>query len=539
MTATEARPAAVALPRTRAAADGDWLAGRGPYRRAQVLAGAGVGLLVALLAWYFRTGIIPTDPWQYVQSALNFPSSRWVPLGFTRYGMILPLLPLVAVFGNAEATYYVMPLLGSALLGTSITLLAVRFWGRSGAVLALILALSSPIVFLNLSRGYPDVQSTGVSTLALVLALHARDRQGRTGRSSTALLLGIGFLLGWAFEARETTVFIWPLAVLVLLWRRPDRRRSLLLVAAAMAVWALADLAIGLFGYGDALMRVHAFTRQDLAATTNPADLAVQSTFVGRDRSFYLTVVPRLLTGVVGGWWTLAIGAVGLLGLFSRRGGTRFAAICLAVTFLGFVGITGFFFPHHPSGRIDVQRYWVGFLPFAGLAATGVLSDLVDVLAPRARGRGFTRRAVALAMIVVSCLGPLVSLARDTAVNPAYVVNGANQLSLLRDQLASTYPAQPVRLYTDWYTQRLLPIYTRPSTGGDPLWQGEILSLTGRKAKPQPGDLVAINSLRDNSCAFCRRVINEWYAKRGPIPKTWQEVWATPKRNLVLYRVAG
>ena len=67
----------------------DPLVGRPPNRL-----DAGVASLVALVtmvvAVVWRSPIVPTDPWHYVQSAESFPKDDWIPLGFTRYGVVLP-----------------------------------------------------------------------------------------------------------------------------------------------------------------------------------------------------------------------------------------------------------------------------------------------------------------------------------------------------------------------------------------------------------------------------------------------------------------
>jgi hypothetical protein len=512
----------------------DRLAGRGPWTRRDVLAAVLVGVVVVAVVGVFRSAIVPTDPWRYVFYARAFPFEGAAPLGYTRYGMVLPLLPLVAVFGDAEVVFYVWPLLGAGMLAASVYLVGVRFWGRLTAVLAVVLALASPITFLNLSRGYPDVQSTGLLALAVVLALVARD-QHRRGQARVLLLLAVGFLLGWAFEARETTVLLWPVIALVL-WRRGQVLRHAAWVVAAMALWAVADVVISWVAYGNPLLRVEAFLRQDLATGTLPADNQARATYVGRSRWFYLGAIPRLLwTSAPGGAWTLVVMVVGALGVLSRRAGTRFVALCFLLAYLGFVAITGFVSPDHPSGRIDLQRYWVSFLPFAGLAAAGSVTDVADALTPGGHGR--RSRKLRLAFALLGAAGPLVTLGVYVATAPQLVVNGATQLSQLRDHLASSTDG-PVRIHTDSYTRRLLPTYRRGPFGGEDLWTGTI-PLLGGPSPPRPGDLVALRSPTDPTCAACAAAVARWYAEGGSVPPTWTEVWAAQGRELVLYRVAG
>ena len=516
----------------------DWLSGR-PWTLSDAAASSLVFAVVVLIFWVLRTSIVPTDPWNYVQAARNFPADTWVPLGYTRYGMILPLLPIVALFGNSEVTYYFWPLVGAGLLAACLYLVGVRFWGRLTGMLAVVLAFSSPIVFLNSSRGYPDVQSTGVFMLAVVLAFHARDRRKVTGTAPAVLLLAVGFLLGWAFEARETTALTWPIIALIL-WQGRGLLRVVGLVAGAMAVWAVADLAIGHFGYGDALVRIHAFTRQDLAAGQLPGDQAAKAELVGRERVFYLLAVPRYLaTTVTLGGWTLIVGSIALVGWCFRR--TRFATLFFVAAFLGFVGITGGFFPDHPSGVIYLQRYWIPFLALAGLAAAGVVHEVARSLTTQLEryplnGVRIRHRGAVLALALVVSIGPVLGLAGHLRGDSVLAANGATQLSQLRAYLA-TSTDRPIRIWSDWESVRLLPIYQRPSFGGPELWSAEFLSLNPKR-KPKPGDYVVINSPDDNSCYFCRLVLDRYKEQiGGTLPTDWQEVWATPKRNLILYRV--
>lgn len=513
----------------------DRLAGRGPWSRRDVLAAVLAGVVVVAVVGVFRSAIVPTDPWRYVFYARAFPFEGAAPLGYSRYGMVLPLLPVVALFGDAEVVFYVWPLLGAGMLAASVYLLGVRFWGRLTAVFAVVLALASPITFLNLSRGYPDVQSTGLLALAVVLALVARD-QHRRGRARVLLLLAVGFLLGWAFEARETTVFLWPVIALVL-WRRGQVLRHAAWVVAAMALWALADVVISAVAYGDPLLRVQAYLRQDLATGTLPADDEARAVYVGRSRWFYLEAIPRLLWTVApGGAWTLVVMVVGALGVLSRRAGTRFVALCFLLAYLGFVAITGFVSPDHPSGRIDLQRYWVSFLPFAGLAAAGLVTDVADALTPRRR-QGRRSPALRLAAAVLAAAGPVVTLVVYVATAPQLVVNGATELSQLRNYLAVSTDG-PVRIHTDSYTRRLLPTYKRGPFGGEELWSGTV-PLLGGPSPPKAGDLVALRSPTDPTCAACAGAVAQWYAEGGSVPATWTEVWAAQGRHLVLYRVAG
>lgn len=524
--------------------DRDWLSARRPRDRRSIVLALVVGVLVSVFTVIFRTEIIASDPWRYVQSARDFPDDSWVLLGYTRYGMILPLLPLTAAFGNSAVVYYFWPVVSSGALAAGLFLLGSRFWSPLVGLLAVVLGLVSPVTFINLSRGYPDVVSTSIFVIAVVLAFAVRDRAARSDHAPWWLWLTIGLLLGWAFEIRETTILVWPIIAIVLWKRWGAGWRGPATLLAGVAAWAVADIAIGAIAYGDPLLRVHAFTRQDLAAATNPADLAVRDQFVGQSRIFYLTIVPKMmLTIVAGGVWTLLLAALGVLGL-AFKGGARFAAIWLIVSYGTFIGITGLFFPDHPSGRIDILRYWIAFLPMIGLAAAGTVAELAvrlrDAIPPRStRVAGFVRQHAVVVLAVLVSLGPIIALTAHAAQNLQLKINGADQLSQMRTYLAGNpeLTAKNPRMFTDFASTRVAEVYKRPDFGGDELWRARMVDISVKKPKPRKGDLVVVNSLDNTSCGFCHDWITQWYETRGPIPEDWEEVWASSPRNLVLYRV--
>lgn len=528
-------------------ADTDWLAPRRPWTRRSTAEATGVGLVVCLLVVVLRTEIMPSDPWSYVRSARLFPDDSWVVLGYTRYGMILPLLPLTAVFGDSAIVYYFWPVVGSGALAMGLYLVAYRYWGRTFGLLSVLLGLGSPIVLITMSRGYPDILSTAIVTIAVVVTLAVRDRLIVGHRAPWWLWLTIGLLLGWGFETRETTILLWPLLAVVL-WRRSHGWRGLgrgpAYAAAGIAAWAVTDMAIGALAYGDPLLRVHAFLRQDLSEAASPGDQEAREQLVGRSRLYYLAAVPTILAREPDGGWALLLGAFGMLGL-AFRGGARFVTTWLLLSHLTFVGVTGFFVPDHPAGRIDVTRYWIAFLPLVGLAAAGALAEVVALACRRLPQRAAdlrwrsARGVVTAVAVMVLAAAPFASVVSHAAGEPQLAVNGANQLAQLRSRLAvGDLTVADQRILTDFATSRLLPIYKRGDFGGPDLWKAQVLNIASPHVEPRTGDLVAINSLESASCGVCRRLIADWYARSGPIPAGWVEVWASSNRNLVLYRVA-
>ncbi len=532
-------PDATGRERTAAGEGGDRgrsdvLAGR-PWSRVDLAVAAAVSVLTMLVAWVCRSEIISSDPWHYAMAAVQFPQSSWVPLGYTRYGMILPLGPLVLAFGEAPATFYLPAILASGVLAGCVYLLGRRWWGHLAGITAVVLLLSNWIVFTNLSRYYPDIPSMALVLAALTLAVAARGRMLSGDRWSVPLVLATGFLLGWSFEARETALFAWP-AVIAVLWVRGKVVRNAVLIAIPVLLWAAVDVGISAWAYGDPLLKLHTFTRQDLSATTNPADVAVMNQFVGLPRVDYLTMIPRLVLDrdVPGGIWFLVLAGVAALAVFVRNTAVRVTAAAFIASYVLFVGISGFFLPNHPAGRLDVQRYWIQFVPWIALAVAGCLHLLVSAVLPAARAR--SRQLTLGVVAALVAVGPIVSLAGAAAAAPTLAPNGGAPMAGISAELASLKPPKDASVFTDWQSARVLPVYQRPWFGGAKQWRADVRSITGAR-QPKPGDYALIVSSGETPCGFCTDALAPWRKRHPTPPTTWARVYGSPNGGYVLYAV--
>ena len=203
-----------------------------------------------------------------------------------------------------------------------------------------------------------------------------------------------------------------------------------------------------------------------------------------------------------------------------------------AACYLLFVGIAGMFLPAHPAGRLDVQRYWVQFVPYMALAAAGVLATV-------ARRLPVPWRAVAAGLaglVLVAGTGTATFDANTT--NRLILGNGGSALSEVRDVLAAE-PESDADVWTDWRTVRLLPVYQRGPFGGDRLWTFEPRKLGGGKAQPQPGDYVLLVNREHPPCQLCVEALSEWSAKNPTVPSDWTPVHVTEGGGMTLYRVGG
>lgn len=513
----------------------DWLAGR-PLDRWDALGAFVIALAVLVVGYAFRSIIVPADPWRYVQSAEDFPSDAWVALGYTRYGMILPLIPVVKVFGTAQVTYYFWPLLSSATVSAGVFLLGARWWGRVAGLVAVVLLVSNRIFFYNLSRGYPDIMSMALFVGALIFALVARDRMV-TGRRAWPWLLAVGFLLGWGFEVRETSVLAWPVIALVL-WRGRRTVYAAALVGLPVLAWFALDVAISAWAYGDPMLKYHVLTGLDASAARTATGEVKNALMIGKPRSFYFTYIPTLALERPNGVVMVVLGAAGLLALVVRNSALRL----MGLWFVCVYGVTcllgGGLDPAHPRGLLFVERYWIPFLPPLVLAAAGLAMGAVRWVVSRLGGGVALRRAWIPQVLVAAalCWFPLAFVAHYATTDPAFPPGGGAALEELRDEL-STNGFRGGKVFTDWETVRILPAYQRPFMGGAAVWPGEPRSITG-KVKPAPGDHVLLFEPDSRTCPFCWHALARWVDKNpdGP-PANWQPVFTSSHGVVTLYEV--
>jgi hypothetical protein len=195
--------------------------------------------------------------------------------------------------------------------------------------------------------------------------------------------------------------------------------------------------------------------------------------------------------------------------------------------------------PSSPKGKLDIVRYWIQYVPPMALAAGGVVALAGAWLIRRLRLPDRPRLLRSLPAVVLAglvCAGPAAFAAQYATNHVAFAPNGGDALEDLRDHLRGQDFA-PERVWTDWETKRILPAYQRDFFGGEKVWSGKPMSITG-KGEPQPGDYVLLFSAKSSTCSHCRTALKPWMKKHpdGP-PANWRVEYTSETGNLVLYRV--
>lgn len=500
-----------------------------------------IALIAIAVAFTFRSALVPTDPSQYVEGAVKFPKNVWRPEGLSRWGFVLPMLPFARLWGDSTATYYAIPLLSTGALAGILYLLGTRYVSRTAGAVGALLALATPLVFVNLTRGYTDLPATMLIGAGILLATLAGDAAarstaltGRWGWSVPVLLMACGFVTGWGFEVRETVVFAWPVIGWIL-WQVGRPLRTLLWFVPPALAWWLLDMGLSARIYGDPLLKLHTLTGADISTSPILSDGA----YVGHSRWWYATIMFRSIWNLSGGPAVMIALVVGIIGgaVFWRQLGRIWAWGMLSLALLWAQG--GPLSPAHPSVRLDVARYWLAFIVPLMLVAAGTLVILVR----RAHGGWRVATWVGSVALVLSVLVPSVRFATTYA---GFAPNGGLALAELRDYLEESGGIPDNQIWADWGTQRVLTAYQN-GPFGDQRWETKDFRSMSHLLKdlseprenyPQTGDYVVIYSQDSRTCWHCQRALRPLQKAFGTFPMPgWEKVFTSSTGNLVLYRI--
>ncbi|QXJ22655.1 hypothetical protein AGRA3207_003694 [Actinomadura graeca] len=507
---------------------------------------------LAVLVTHLRTPV-PSDQLNYLTAAARFPhpvEGTTEMHQVTRFGVVVPVRLMIAVFGYSQAAYAIVPVLAtlSLLLGTY-ALGTVLFARPVGVAGGLIVVAATP-VFTDSTDLLPDVLAAGLFTCALALAAStgpASSGSASTGRGADApgraRFLAVGALLGWSYLAREFVVFMWPVA-LVLLYRRA-RLTGLLWAALPVAVIVLAELALCWRLYGDPFARLQAI----MGHGQGPSRPDIATTYRDKPRMMYILRLPvTLRTYPEGGLLVTLLGLTLLGGLLRpRRLAVPVAACALLWVPLTLLG--GVLDPSAPKLRLQLIRYWFPVFPAFVLGGLGLLwiaavllVDRVPVPRRAPDAPPLVRRAVlrvALPAAVVLTLAAIsvgVS-ARSWWRSPDTRAGGGTQMEALRSWMRDHDGAAP-RIWADQRTSKVLMVYRQGAWGGR-AWSARVRNARPGGEKPRPGDLLLLFDTEDGRvCPQCRasaRAMRGDPAWTGP---RWRQVYGTPDRVVRVYRLA-
>lgn len=482
----------------------------------------------------------PSDQINYLDAAVDFPHpSPGAPVHqFTRFGLTLPLRGLIEVFGYSQAAYYALPLVTVLALVVGVYLVGALLYARSVGVAAAAVTAANNVVFYDVMQPLPDLLATALTCWAVALAIAVRQERRlvcATTRRRLVVLVGIGLLLGWSYLTREFIVFSWPVVALLLV--RAVRARELLAVAVPLAATGVAELALCALTYGDPFARLAAVTGHG----SGPIPEELAATYQNMPRSWYLNRLLVAMQSVPEGEWLLAAFAATVIGGLVAWRRMGLLLLWLAVTYAPLVLLGGFLDPSAPKLRLFIMRYWFPTFPafvLGGCAAAWLATRWAVRRVASTRWRVASRgNLVAGAVVLVLAALTLQAAAPSWGYSRGYHVVGTKPLSAFREWLADHRDEVRV-LWSDGRTVRLLPIYAHERFG-QPVWSGQLRSLSVNGPTPAPGDHVLLYSTQGTGlpCDHCAAAAADVLGDPVRVPPHWREVFATYDRAVLVYEV--
>ena len=484
--------------------------------RRELLLDVAAGLLVlvayAIGQLVFLLGPQPFDPAYYFQTAVEFPDippDRWT----LRVGLMLPVVAAVRVLGPGEASLYAVPFATGLVLAAAVYLtMLLLFRQRVLAIAAALLTVLNANYLLNSSFIFPD--TTGTATLAagfFFLVLGAAEFRNEAGRwLGVSSALAAGTLFGASYLVREFSPLLLPAVVAaVVLLRYPVRRVAL--VAGAALATVLSEIVYGALVFGRPL--VHA-----RVLVTHRGERTVQEEL---DSVFeVLFLFPRLLASWRFGWLfiVLIVWFVVALAWFRDRRLWLFASWLFV--FWGSLVVLGL--ASLPSGKwllnVSNIRYWYPAFPPLVMGALGGLALCVQRFWPGARGALLTSGlSVAVALLVL--VPGFVQFDRCSAKD-VWRNDPLTRWQALRAWFETGAASGYSVLWTDIYTTRLVPAFTR-TTFGESLWDGEARVFPGGDspvlAHLEPSSLILVHKDRFEVVRGAQRKLDKLRAGWHPL----------------------
>jgi hypothetical protein len=481
------RPTATTEPATPAARDSSAPADRTPAPTGRLdrlpTWTLGLGLVLLHLAVTFQ--VRPHPRWNdgifVLNDARDFPD---VPLDHhaLRIGNLLPVRAFLELFGYGQWSYYAWPFLMGIALVVAVFALGTVLFGRWVSAAGTVLLVFHPVLVDTVIKVgtermtswqlLPDIPSTALVAGGLALLIGAAQKTRDGGPSGSGApswwFYAAGLCLGWSYLVRELSVFLFPLALFVLLaWRLPLRRW--VQTAIPMLGCLVLEMVLAQWAHGDPLARLKVDAGHGSAPLAPITRLDAVLRFPRVVENYPQTVVVLA---------TLVLMVLGAL-LVRRRGNVLMLAWFVTM-WLPLTLVSGLIDPGFIRINASLMRYWVPILPALCLGAAAAVAAVVTTvrswLPARLQGAGIALAAavtvLALAVAVVPLLPRIADNPRDAAWNT------------MRSYLAE-HDDEIDTIVTDDRDALVLGIYAREPLGGELVFHADVVK-TGHNLKAPP-----------------------------------------------------
>lgn len=177
---------------------------------------AAVVACAAAIAWFYYTGLYCSDDTRYLIGAIRIAIGEDISTGSLAERRVALLIPAALMYGLTRSIDWAIAIYPLFYVGVGVVsyVLARRFFGRRAAVVAALLALAQPTLFLYAGALTPDLASAFFLALALFFVCLMIDAEARGPRLWLAAAIGASIAMAFVLKESSAVIVVIP-AVLV------------------------------------------------------------------------------------------------------------------------------------------------------------------------------------------------------------------------------------------------------------------------------------------------------------------------------------
>lgn len=428
--------------------------------------------------YYFINPIVFSDQMEYFRSAVIFPKFSENPSHWNlRLGLIIPVSILFRMFGYAEFTYYLIPVLCMAFLITLVFLLGETLFNYRVGLMSAFWMLFMPGIYLESGHLLPDIPATCCMLAGLTLLIINNKSKNKDKPSSSRkifiLYILSGAFFGWSYLIKEYFLFFFILVPIYFLISKIPIRYLFAFLAGAFLV-AFFELFIGFIIYQNPFIRFDAISPRDIWG------------HVEKDIGIIVSYLPSILNRN-GNNLTFLLALISIIGSIPqilKKNKELLFLLAWVVLIYGFytgLGLLPVIFNWEKKVllRPFISRYWIPIFPpliISGIAIIEMkMLSILKKIKVKIQFSNFITYCLLFFMIIISGFWGYYQIKDDENL----IRNGNDHYLELRNYLqVNNQPTGGIWVIRDISTEydHILRIYTRDFWGKE-IWYGKIRHL--------------------------------------------------------------
>ena len=453
-----------------------------------------------------------------------------------RIGLIIPVAILYRIFGNAEISYYSVPLVSMAVFSISIYLIGCRLFNRRVGLIAALWTIFIPSLMLESGHLLPDVPATACLTtgFALIMCIKKTGKNRKisfTERKRQWLFFLAGILFGWSYLTKEYMAVLFLLTPLIF-WTLDIPYRHLISIITGMVLMFGFELIIGYIYYQNPLIRF---------ITASPRETWGN---IEMDVSRIVSFLPVLLKRY-GGEGTTIISVIAVISFVFQgiKKDKRYIFLFLwAMIFYSFFTVVGllpviFSWKDIVLIRLHKFRYWIPILPPLIIGGVAAVDNYLGKLLQKLKKKQPKNDILVFMIMAALCTATGIRGVLSIRDHPDLIRSGADHYLELRAYLKeNSNPKDVIWIDRDNNRafERILPMYTH-DFWGSLVWEGgfKYLNTNGQYLRSEEINEGMVIVDRD----FYNAKLYEIPEYLDEIPKNWKILFESENHMIALYSV--